>query len=755
MVNPFAQKKLACLPVIAGAVLAAVIVAALMPSTAHAADPVKYVLSDVRVLYVSDDADAIDWPALYYLNDDHGCRVDVVLLEERSSFRSMTNAIPGREMRLHRLFVPPNDKAALDSALDYVLGERHPDLVLFETRTGEGLYNAFRARLIDLAPSADRRFNILKIYDRITDPNESVDSATAVFLNSRELTTRYTDRIAAEAPRLIGRDLDLPATPPGLTRYRLVSSRVAGRLPEIVFLSGIPQNRLTIIIEELVAEGPKKTTLLRQARQFYSSLRAALDERNDQRRLQLVLDGFRPLGDLVSSTAGDPLFDAQVDLHTYITGLLERTERLALTVAGIQWDGSIIVRDSPDGLRLKYRASLSADGPQEAQLKTIRFHPYWDSTQVIVDSAVRTITPHQTFVREYLVDIDPKYLEASRPDSLIFTAELAYGPVPLTMRNAVPVGEKFSLDVSFEPNFYFVPPVSDLDIDRVVKPMSLRVVIQKPRSLAGTVKLNLETPRGLFAGAYQQEISLGRNKVSETLRIPFSISKLFELGLQHQVISLSYRGNIVAADTALVRIASCHIDDKTKIAFLPDTTGQLEDILNMTDAGFQPLTDRGLITAPLNAYDVIIIGSGAFRSYPSFPTIKDRFEDFVRLGGSLVILGQPPDFPQDVLPVRFVPDIELVDQAAITNRIAEANILNKPYAIIETGLFSSFYKKRDVASAVVAPSERVFVTPSGAALLAVSRLGEGQIIYCGLPLLDMISRLDIDAIHLFANILNY
>lgn len=753
MVNPFAQKGPARLSIVAAALALLVLTALVRP--ARAADPVNYVLTDIRVLYISDDADAIDWPALYYLNDDHGCRVDIVLLEERSNFRSTSTTIPGREMHLHRLFVPPNDKASLDSALDYLLTERHPDLVLFETRTGEGLYNAFRARLIDLAPSADRRFNILKIYDRITDSNESVDSATAVFLNSRELSTRYSDRIAAEAPRLVGHELDLPTASPGLTRYRLVSSRVAGRLPEIVFLSGIPQNRLTMIIEEMVAEGPKKSTLLRQAREFYSSLRAASDERNDQRRLQLVLEGFRPLGDLVASTSGDPLFDAQVDLRPYITGLRELTEELALTVAGIRWDGSIIVRDSPDGPRLKYRASLSADGPQEAQLKQIQFHPYWDSTQVIIDSAVRTITPHQTFVREYLVDIDPKYLEASRPDSLIFTADLAYGPVPLTMRNAVPVGEKFSLGVSFEPNYYFVPPVSDLDIDRVVKPMSLRVVIQKPRGLAGTVKLNLDTPRGLFAGAYQQEISLGKNKVRESLRIPFSISKLFELGLQHQIISLSYRGNVVATDTAFVRVASCHVDDRTKIAFLPDTTGQLEDILNLTDAGFQPLTDRGLITAPLNVYDVIIIGSGSFRSYPSFPTLKDRFEDFVRLGGSLVILGQPPDFPQDVLPVRFVPDIELVDQTSITNRIAGANILSKPYAIIETGLFSSFYKKRDVASAVIAPSERVYVTPSGAALLAVSRLGEGQIIYCGLPLLDMIAKLDIDAIHLFANILNY
>ncbi|MHC4501282.1 MAG: hypothetical protein ACYS21_19480, partial [Planctomycetota bacterium] len=61
----------------------------------------------------------------------------------------------------------------------------------------------------------------------------------------------------------------------------------------------------------------------------------------------------------------------------------------------------------------------------------------------------------------------------------------------------------------------------------------------------------------------------------------------------------------------------------------------------------------------------------------------------------------------------------------------------------------------EVGTAVLAPAEKVFVTPTGAVLLSVSRLGEGQVIFCGLPLIEMISRLELEAIHLFANILNY
>jgi hypothetical protein len=107
------------------------------------------------------------------------------------------------------------------------------------------------------------------------------------------------------------------------------------------------------------------------------------------------------------------------------------------------------------------------------------------------------------------------------------------------------------------------------------------------------------------------------------------------------------------------------------------------------------------------------------------------------------------------VPASIVPSFELASNTDLTNRIPEARILSKPYKITEKNLLSSFYKPVELASAVVTPAEIVYVTPSGSAVLSVSRLGSGQLIYCGLPVLDLISKLNIDAIHLFANILNY
>lgn len=311
------------------------------------------------------------------------------------------------------------------------------------------------------------------------------------------------------------------------------------------------------------------------------------------------------------------------------------------------------------------------------------------------------------------------------------------------------------MSLTFEPDFQFVEPPPDLDIDRVVSSMNLKAVITKPINYSGTVKLVLETSRGLFAGAYRTERTLDAGRTRELISIPFSISKLFERGVQLQTLSLMVEDQLVAGDTIRVRSASCHMDDRMTIGFLPDSTGLLEDILRMTDASFSPLTDRGLMTADLNSYRVIVVGSGSFRHYPSFYMLKDRLETFLKQGGSLVIFGQPEDWPEGVLPVSFVPGVETVSSGGITNKIKDARVLSKPYSITEKGLLSSFFRKSGVTPADIAPAEKVLVTAAGGSLLSISRIGDGQIIYCGLPLLEMISRLDIEAIHLFSNIMNY
>ena len=103
----------------------------------------------------------------------------------------------------------------------------------------------------------------------------------------------------------------------------------------------------------------------------------------------------------------------------------------------------------------------------------------------------------------------------------------------------------------------------------------------------------------------------------------------------------------------------------------------------------------------------------------------------------------------------MVPDAEEISGTDAIVRLQDARLLSQPYKIDQAQLLADFGAHRPVDAADVAPAERVLVTASGGTLLSVSRIGDGQIIFCGMPLLEMASELKLDAIHLLANLLNY
>ncbi|MEW5992885.1 MAG: hypothetical protein AB1744_00625 [Candidatus Zixiibacteriota bacterium] len=736
------------------AIALAVVLTAITVSSSPAADPVTYALCDVRVLYLTDRIETVDWPTLYYLNHEHGCRIDVAVIRPGERYRHIDRTVPHRHIRWHQFTLPPGDSGSADSLPASLLSERYPDIILIDAPPAEGPLRHVTERLKDLPHDPSRIFNVLKLFEREDAETAADRKAPRLVLNGTELLARYRVRMEREIPSLTPSfDPDELATEKLLV-YRLVSDNTGSRADGADFLSGMDRLRLIPLLQMYLSSGPRKEALIHSAEDFVAYYDAA-GQAFGREKVERIIEGYRELRNLADYRDFGDTLTSMVDFHPYLEDLAARAQHAALEAVGLIWEGKVVRRDSPHGPRLKFRVALSVNGPREIEITQVRFHPYWDTGAVVLDSADKIIGPHQSLVREYFIDVKRTHLESHRADTLLFAVDVAYGQVPLTLTSLMPAWEAPELDVRFEPDFYFVPPLPELDVDKVVSSMMLKAIVTKPYTFAGSVQLDLETPRGLFAGAYRQELDLEHGSVLETVRIPFSISRLFELGIQQLPVELSNEGEVVAADTAYVRIAACDIDDRIQIGILPDTAGRLEDILRMTDAAFQPLTDRALLTADLNAFDVIIVGSGAFRAYPSFRPVKDRFKEFVRLGGSLVVLPQPEDWPDGALPVALTTTIEIIGRSDITNRIPEARILSHPYTISDNNLLASLEAPREVSSAVVSPAERVYICPNGATLLSVSRLGSGQIIYCGLPLLEMISRLEIDAIHLLANILNY
>ncbi|UCG61892.1 MAG: hypothetical protein JSV52_00965 [Candidatus Zixiibacteriota bacterium] len=723
----------------------------LLPVTAIAGNAVKYALCDVRVVYIYEDPRTVDWPAVYYLNDMFGCRVDLVTAEERSRVETVSQGLDTRELYSHTLCLPGSDSSAALTLLKELFFERLPDIVIFGDDGADPLLNVVKTGLLQLTGPEQRLFNILKVYRKFDPGSDPGDSRGHVVLNGRELQKRYRDRMALELPSLF------PRFDPGdykverIIRYRLLENVLDTVVADDNFLSGLSPLRVAELIDSLLEPGPMKSTLLQQAKKFISYFNASRLSFG-QRQVTFIVDGYRELTQL---NRHERVIADMPEFQAYLRRLLARAERAALGAVGVSWEGEIILRDSPHGPRLKFVASVSADGPREVELNGFYFHPYWDTVSVALESSPIMIAPHQSFTKEFLVDIDRSYLSGETPASLEFSVQVAYGGIPLTFTSELPIWQSPNLSINFEPDFHFVKPFPGLEVDRVVSNLNLKAVITKPYDYSGVAQLNLQTPTGLFAGAYRTDVQLEKGMLTETVRIPFTISNLFELGIQTQTIELLIDKKLVAADTGYIRVASCDIPDTVKVGFLPDSLGLLEDVLRMTEATYRPLTDRSLITADLEAYNVILIGSGSHRDYASLRLMKGRFEDYLRQGGSLVLFGQPEDWPGEILPVSFVPTSEVLTQDEITNRIPEARVLGRPYSISQKNLLSLFFRKQQASPAVISPAEKVLLTPKEATLLSVSRIGDGQIIFCGLPLLEMVTRLDIDAIHLFANLLNY
>lgn len=732
--------------------LATLIVILVSVATVRSADPLAYTISDIRVLYLFDSPESIDWATLYYLNDRYGARIDLLSVNRGDHFSVRHSVVEGRQIFSHSATLPDN-RNYIDSLAGSLWGDRYPDIVLLGISKRTPLGDSALSRLTSPSPDSTRLFRTLRVFEQVDADSRRIGKQ-AVTLNARERYSRYRERIEKEVPVLFPWFRSDLAQPEAVARYERTFSASDFKGVGTDFLDGIETYRLPQILKSVLSDGAIRESLVKKSRNYEAFVNLALNS-TGRKRATHALAANKEIITLTEQCRADSRLAAMPKLTAYLTDMSERVQTTARNEIGLRWEGKIVVRDSPEGPKLKFVASLSADGPTDIDLNGVYFEPYWDTLRVMLDSASRKIQPHQSYVREYLIDVDPARLEAQQPESLRFTADIAYGQSPFQAVSSIPIWETPVMSVAFQPQFFFVPPLPPLNIDKVVSSMTWKAIITKPPYFYGKVRMQLETPRGLYAGAYQTERTLQKGGSIETVRIPFTVSNLFELGVQKQTLSLFVGDRLVAADTGLIRIASCKIEDTVHIGFLPDSTGQLEDILRMSGAGFQPLTDRSLLTADLDMYNVIVIGAGAFRDYPSLRLAKSRFEDFVRYGGSIIVFGQPSDWPRDILPIELTPAAERLSGAEITNRLSSATILSKPYSISDRILFEAMPQKQMAPSAIVSPAEIVYVTPSGSSLLSVSRIGNGQIIYCGLPLLDWVSGLNIEAIHLFANMMNY
>ncbi|MCK4462488.1 MAG: hypothetical protein KAW46_11830, partial [candidate division Zixibacteria bacterium] len=378
-----------------------------LPSVGLGASLIDYALSDVRVLYLFDNERTIDWPTLYYLNGEFACRIDLVTLERHTQFHVSTTSLPEREFYVHRYYVP-DDSTAIDLVTADLFDARRPDLVILGPTGDNDAVRDFRQHLTDLPSSDSLLFNIIRILERSDGETDKLGRSKTVVLNVREAARHYRERMDREIPRLVGSYYTDEIGVGILSHYRLVSSRLSSSEAKRDFLGGIKTNRLESIIDSLESDGPRKSTLLKQAGQFLHDF-AAAGSTDGTDRVDLLVNGYRVLQDLAAAAEHST---ADV-LRAYLKRTSHRAERAALDAVGLSWEGRISLRDSPHGPKAKVMMAVSVDGPSDVTLTSVEFHPPGKAAAVILDSVPRTIAPHQSYVRQYLVDIDPGRLESN------------------------------------------------------------------------------------------------------------------------------------------------------------------------------------------------------------------------------------------------------------------------------------------------------------------------------------------------------
>jgi hypothetical protein len=280
------------------------------------------------------------------------------------------------------------------------------------------------------------------------------------------------------------------------------------------------------------------------------------------------------------------------------------------------------------------------------------------------------------------------------------------------------------------------------------------LLITKPYASELDGKIRIENPGGIVVGTFDENVRMPKGITSKYIDIHLAAGRSIEYDLRTVKAYLTVGGQTVAETEGDVRVVRCGIPDTRDIAFIPDPDGRLEDFLRLARTSFQPFTPHSLVRAPLDAYDVIVIGSNAGDYYDILRGVRDRLREFVRNGGEIVIFGQGFGWPHDLFDFPIYP---AKTAGAAAADIVEKNhpLLSDPYPVNGGNLCETADVTSDLYPAIIGGGTELVSAGELGSYLQVVKISEGHVVYCGLPLLEVAADLNIDAIHLLANILNF
>jgi hypothetical protein len=705
-------------------------------------------LTDIDILYIYDQSSRLDWPLIHYLAIENGCHIALATVRSGPIYKQILLSSEKYNLSGSKFFVPDTTAVYRDSIIAALWGEYPPDMVFFSGKFESPELAAVADSLLNIPFDSSRIFGAKKYFRRV----EQKDGWNAWF-NARQYMDEYHREIILMA-RSIAEPPPDRSSIESYTSYSLIKAEKESYLKSPSFLFGIEKLKFDRIIEKNIESALRQSVFKRQRENYVTHLKKAILQQG-QDKIESLLEAMTELKKIRQSYYYQlGRVDSTALLAKYIEKTSASLQAAIFLEAGIDYNGAVVIRDTPEGRRLKFNSTINNDGSLNLKAGWVELKAPWAESTIVIDSVWTDVGPNNSLVRQYTIDVDAEKLKSISNQSLEFIGRVRYSGTEVEFTYQAGVYEASSLTVEFIPDFLMVKPFDGLNIDRLVEPTSLKAMIKKPSDYSGKVQVDIDAPPGILAGAFRTELNLEKGQRAMEIEIPLVVTKSIGDRIQRLTLRILKDGQLLASSVAMIRAIKFEIPHRAKLALLPDRTGLLEDILIETGADYRTISERFLSTGNFDHYDAVIFGTECFKNYQELEIVRDKIKQYLDYGGTVVVFGQPDSWRDDLLPVSIISYPARLSKTDIEIRQKDHALFKAKYKLNPADFIDGITGDYTSYPAVVFPGKRI-VSFGKTSLLSVSHFGNGRFIYCGLPLLQMIKELDPQAARLFSNLMYY
>jgi hypothetical protein len=705
-------------------------------------------LTDINILYLYDHNDRINWPLIYYFSSEAGCHVSLVTVRPGPVFKHVFLDGAQYNVTSSKYFVPDSNADFVDSILADLYRDYLPDIVISTEKFISVELQMLENKILNEKFDSAGIYAIRKYYRRA----ENSDSVHA-FFNRRQYLNEYYEEISKMARSVAEMPPDISSSE-SYTSYTLIRTDNEDYKKSPSFLYGIDKLKFDRIIEKYIESSTRQMELKSYSEKYVGFLKRAIHQQG-LNKIGSMLSAMTELDQIrqtlnIESDSGQ----AAEPLIKYINKTAGVLQSAIFLEAGVEYNGAVIIRETPEGKVLKFISTINNNGFLTISAGYVELKTPWSDSIIIIDNNWVEIEPNSSLIREYTLDINPAELKSISEFDLKFIGKVKYSGNEVSFVYLVGAQEMSAISVEFIPDFLIVKPLTGGDVDHLVQPTALKALIRKPTEFSSVVKIDVDSPPEILSGAFKKELKLEAGQRAVELEIPLVVTKSTGDMPRRITVRISKDDKVLASAVATVRAMNYDIPEKFRLALLPGTNGLLEDILIETSANYKTVSERYLSVGNFYDFDALLLGSECFRNYHQLELVSDKVKEFIDYGGTVIIFGQPDEWRDDLMPISIVSsemrtsadDIEIMNE--------KHDIFSSRYKLRPADMINNISKEFVSFPGIVFPGERI-IGSGGAGLLTISHIGRGRLIYCGLPILQMIKKLDSDALKFFSNLLYY